>query len=372
MSALVRRVLRVLATSWNSFIVDGRAFEFFFALVALTIYLLFSLYGLRFVCTWTALHRLLRRLYWHPTGAAYETLRIKSLANRPDAQRIRLFESVPSLKAVEESLRHARGILARGILDVGHGLAWATFGLAQRIIDAESGLQRVLDAEADGNRAVAVWERNGLELIMVRMDQDVASIFEGEWRLSGLGAPATMPRRLTEEGDLFVAARVVEFLRTVFPQMMNLAGFGMVSVLAMMLALSAYPFPWARYVALGELDRAAFVQRDHDDGVRADQPQSDRQYAFGDRSGALQLGQRVLGPSAAVRPDSGALASGRAIPARARWNLRLGSARCLVAQAATLEGPIGSRTRSRQSRSGSRNGWPLDSERGESATIDSA
>jgi len=163
---------------------------------------------------------------------------------------------VPSLKAVEESLRHARGILARGILDVGHGLAWATFGLAQRITDAESGLQKVLDAEADGNRAVAVRERNGLERIMVRMDQDVASIFEGQWRLSGLGAPATMPRRLTEEGDLFVAARVVEFLRTVFPQMMNLAGFGMVSVLAMMLALSAYPFPghdtllWVSWIVL--------------------------------------------------------------------------------------------------------------------------
>jgi len=67
-----------LVTSWNSFIVDGRAFELFFFLVAFTIYLLFSLYGLRFLCTWTALHRLLRRLYWHQTGAAYETLRIKS------------------------------------------------------------------------------------------------------------------------------------------------------------------------------------------------------------------------------------------------------------------------------------------------------
>jgi hypothetical protein len=36
---------------------------------------------------------------------------------------------------------------------------------------------------------------------------------------------------------------VVDFLRQIFPQLMNLVGFSMAGVVAMMLAVSAYPFP---------------------------------------------------------------------------------------------------------------------------------
>ena len=248
--------------------VDGRAFELFFFWVAGTIYLLFSLYELRFICTWTALRRLLRRLYWHPTGAAYETLRIKSLASRPDAQRIRLFEPVPSLKAAEYALG-----LARSILEMGACSTSVISQFAQRISEAESRLRKTLQTEADGSRAVAVEARKGLGKIMVDIDRDVVSIFEGQWRLGSSGAPAKMSPELAEEGDLFVATRVVEFLRMVFPQMMNLVGFGMVGVLAMMLGLSVYPFPgrdtlvWVSWIVLLSYSATAmtvFVQINRD------------------------------------------------------------------------------------------------------------
>src|SRR5207253_1793235 len=44
-------------------------------------------------------------------------------------------------------------------------------------------------------------------------------------------------------GNLFVAARVVDFLRQVLPQLLNLAGFSMVGALTMTFAVSGYPFP---------------------------------------------------------------------------------------------------------------------------------
>jgi hypothetical protein len=45
-----------------------------------------------------------------------------------------------------------------------------------------------------------------------------------------------------ESGRLFIAVRVVDFLRQVFPQLANLAGFSMAGALAMTLVVSRYPF----------------------------------------------------------------------------------------------------------------------------------
>jgi hypothetical protein len=76
-------------------------------------------------------------------------------------------------------------------------------------------------------------------------------------------------RKLLEQGNLFVAARVVDFLRQVFPQMRVLCGTAMVGVLAMMLAASAYPFvqrdtllwlSWIVLLTVVAIDAIIFVQ----------------------------------------------------------------------------------------------------------------
>jgi hypothetical protein len=76
-------------------------------------------------------------------------------------------------------------------------------------------------------------------------------------------------RKLLEQGDLFVAARVVDFLRQVFPQMRVLSGAAMAGVLAMMMAASAYPFvqrdtllwlSWLVLLTVIAIDVIIFVQ----------------------------------------------------------------------------------------------------------------
>src|SRR5262249_34445749 len=48
--------------------------------------------------------------------------------------------------------------------------------------------------------------------------------------------------KIINYGNLFVASRLVDFLRQAFPQMRILGGSAMAGLLAMMLALSSYPF----------------------------------------------------------------------------------------------------------------------------------
>ena len=62
-----------------------------------------------------------------------------------------------------------------------------------------------------------------------------------------LGSPALTNRpptaKLLDQAELFVASRVGDFVRNVFPHLINLIGSAMPAVLAMVLAVSAYPFP---------------------------------------------------------------------------------------------------------------------------------
>ena len=76
--------------------------------------------------------------------------------------------------------------------------------------------------------------------------------FDGVWRLASQRQPPIVinsegdkatDRKLLDEAELFVASRVVDFLRKVYPQMLNLVWFVIGGMLAMMLAASSYPFP---------------------------------------------------------------------------------------------------------------------------------
>ena len=76
----------------------------------------------------------------------------------------------------------------------------------------------------------------------------LANIFEPQWRLLGqprlvADSSAGTDAQLLVIADLFVASRTVDFLRQVFPQLLNLVFFSTAGLLAMMLAASTYPFP---------------------------------------------------------------------------------------------------------------------------------
>jgi hypothetical protein len=234
--------------------IDGGAFDWLFFLTALFIYVFFSILLLRFVLVWTATHRLLRRLYWHPTRSSYETLRTASLPDRPEAQTIRLAEPRPSLTAIEFCLQRAREIVR--VLEraaqksppqssfVNPAPAYKT--LAQTILRAENALSVVLAAHARHEWREVLRKKIDLQREMTNLSSQIAALLEPEWRMSAQSiSPALGPLRgkLISEGNLFVASRVVDFIRQVFPQLRALAAFAMAGVLAMMLAVSVYPFP---------------------------------------------------------------------------------------------------------------------------------
>jgi hypothetical protein len=92
--------------------------------------------------------------------------------------------------------------------------------------------------EALRQRVRAAHELAGLSALIVQLVEPVwrfgerqSSVTPSDDELSGLHA-----------ADLFVASRVIDFLRQVFPIIANLAAVAMTGVLAMMLALSVYPF----------------------------------------------------------------------------------------------------------------------------------
>ena len=113
----------------------------------------------------------------------------------------------------------------------------------------------------------------------------VAAIFDREWRQQNASSRASRSQLklevtvaqqtmlLPQHADFFVAARVVDFLRQVMPQLNNLAVFGSASMLLMLLALSSYPFPqrdafvwlsWATLLGAVIILLVVFVQMNRD------------------------------------------------------------------------------------------------------------
>jgi hypothetical protein len=234
--------------------IDGWAFHLLFSLSAIFIYFYFSVLLLRFVWVWVAVNRLLHRLHWHPTRGAYALLRVRSLPDESENQTINVIEPRSSLTAMEGCLHFAREIL-RAVDEIttkrarshpfAADLPALRDDLEATISSAERGVSCVLQAQSEPNwRSAIIWRVETQDL-MACLSYQVARLFEPVWRLLSQHSPPALSdddRKLLEQGNLFVAARVVDFLRQVFPQMRVLSATAMTGVLAMMLAASAYPF----------------------------------------------------------------------------------------------------------------------------------
>jgi hypothetical protein len=241
---------------WRTNPVDGPWFFWLFNTSFIVVYLLFSRSLLRFVTIWWSLRKLLRVLYWHPSRTAYEELRQKTVPDRPEAQHITLFEPRPSLAAMEAALTFARDLLQSANetraktqsprpYSLSDRLAKLHNLLDSRLCKAEALLTSAIRTEADGNPVAAIRARRAAQVAITGLSEVVAGVFEPFWR--AFLQPSTPvlsadDKELLESGRLFIAVRVVDYLRQVFPQMLNLAGFSMAAALAMTLAVSGYPF----------------------------------------------------------------------------------------------------------------------------------
>jgi hypothetical protein len=234
---------------------EGWWFIALFDALFLAVYLLFSRPLVRFASVWWSLRKFLRVLYWHPSRTAYEELRQKTAPDRPEAQHITLFEPRPSLAAMEASLTFARNLLqaanqisAKSSVanTLSNHLAGFQRELGDRLCETEAYLASAFKSEAYGSPVQAIRARREAQGSIARLSALVSGIFEPFWRTilgPSMPTPSEDEKELVESGKLFIAARVVDFLRQVFPQLLNLAGFSMVGALAMTLAVSRYPFP---------------------------------------------------------------------------------------------------------------------------------
>jgi hypothetical protein len=177
-------------------------------------------------------------------------------------------EPAPSLTAIEFCLDRARAMLrmSNGMTleetrrSTPSGLLLASRDAFEAAIRfAEKCLNEVLEAQNQQGWRQALYKRIRAQQAIESVSRRVVAILEPAWRL---GSNQTVPAldavdaALLELGELFIASRVVDFLRHVFTQLRSLAGFAMAGVLAMMLAVSTYPLPnhntllWLSWVVL--------------------------------------------------------------------------------------------------------------------------
>ncbi|MGO9454027.1 MAG: hypothetical protein ACLQDV_23700 [Candidatus Binataceae bacterium] len=227
----------------------------FTAALATFVYAMLLLIFIRFTSIWWTLRRLLRRLYWHPTRGAYAKLRVNTAPKGGETQQsIKLVEPQPTFTAVEYCLQQARALV--GLLGKPDRAPWITNPEAWQISFTTGILwtEAVLGSTLAGLESTAkAADPQNVFTLRMRMQQilsglsgEICRAFENFWRVESPGSLA--PRRPSESAivdaaELFIASRVVEFLRQIFPQLINLASFGIVGVVGLTLAAASYPFP---------------------------------------------------------------------------------------------------------------------------------
>ena len=253
---------------------DGRFFTWFFILIAFFVYTSLLLFFGRFIAVWFKLSALLQRLYMHPTRSAYEELRTGTVApSMADRQRIWLVEPSNSVATVEFCLERVRDMLRHvepakdadkqattASLDgtIAGRVEAARAVLCNLVEGAQSKLNAVLRCEADDEWQAAIKWKLLLQSSMGDLSHVLTETFEPWWRLdrgphpiaSGSEDQSKLDESLIKNAELFVASRVVDFLRQVFPQMMYLVVFASVGLLALMLGVSSYPFPQRDTIAM--------------------------------------------------------------------------------------------------------------------------
>jgi hypothetical protein len=217
------------------------------AIISLMVYAMLFAMIVRFATGWWALRRLLRRLYWHPSRSAYAKLRATTTPKAIETQQsIRLLEAQPSFTAVEYCLEQARTLVR--LLGRPCFPPWIEDREASRealtagIISVEKALESTLQQE---NPDGFVHFRAFSQQILSRLSNEVCRLMEGFWRVrspNSLALRKPSESAIVDAGELFVAGRVVELLRQIFPQLISLASFAIVGVVALTLAAASYPF----------------------------------------------------------------------------------------------------------------------------------
>ena len=230
---------------------DGKFFAGLFFAIPIFAYLGIAYAVFKLIAVWLSTRRLLRRLYWHPSRPGYEKLRNEIPAGQDTS--VDLLSAAPSLTAFEIGLAQVRRMIAGGVSAAESAREFAARiravrdSLSNWLVKTEQKLESVMAAYGQSRWRDEIQFKREAEDYMSTLSKIVAEVYEPSWRG---GTPPSPQSKANDDaptpldyGEIYVASRVVDWLRQVMPQLQALAFSTTVAMLLMLFAISSYPFP---------------------------------------------------------------------------------------------------------------------------------
>lgn len=225
--------------------IEPPSFYFLFGFCFLLVYLSIVFNILRLFFLWLSLRKVLHALGRHPIRPAFARFH-RSFPNLPQ---ISLAAAPSLLTALNFSIQQAVALL-RSVKFLRPGrssLVCASTEAKPHIDDAERSYREAVDAEASKKHSESLMAQLAAQRFLAQASCIVEKSLEQVWS-SDLASPIPDPaveekrEKLVEEAEEFLVGRTVLFLSHIFPQMTNLAGLSLASLLLLLLAVSSYPF----------------------------------------------------------------------------------------------------------------------------------
>jgi hypothetical protein len=236
--------------------IDTATFKCLFTVVSLAVYIGIGFALVRMVTVWLAVRKLLRRIYTHPSRGGYDAYRQQlHFLNEPA---IDLLSKVPAMSQLEVALDQVRQLLitsddpsTRASAEIEKRLDNERPWLGLLLPWVEQSINETEEAQAKGDWSESVRTKRQTEIWMAVLSWSIAHIFEPLWRTTGAsclsrplaGTASKDSKPIDTIGEVYVASRVVDFLRQVMPQLESLALSTTLAMLLMLFAVSSYPFP---------------------------------------------------------------------------------------------------------------------------------
>jgi hypothetical protein len=216
-----------------------------FGICYVLVYLSIAFNMLRLLFLWLALRRILEALQRHPIGSAFSRFH----RSYPDLPRISLASAPSPLTALHFCIQQAT-TLVRCSHALGKNyrpFAKVVNAAEANIGQAENAYRSALPGDPDGNECRELIAQLKSQRHLARASRQIEDTLERSWKANSACGTADASgeadrRALTEEAEEFLVGRSVLFLSHIFPQMTNLAGLSLVSLLLMLVAVSVYPF----------------------------------------------------------------------------------------------------------------------------------
>jgi hypothetical protein len=233
--------------------IDGPTFARLFFAISLFAYLGIAYTVYKLIAVWLSTRSLMRRLYWHPSRRGYERFR----GEIPDSKETRmdLLSSAPSLLALEVGLAQVRkmialsGSVSEPAREFAAKISGVRDSLSNCLRDVEHTLESFMAAYGHPDWRGQISYKRKAEDQMSALSKLVAQAYEPFWRSEtqpAQGSDAKDDKQSPlDYGEIYVASRVVDWLRQVMPQLQALAFSATCAMLLMLFAISSYPFPMA-------------------------------------------------------------------------------------------------------------------------------